>query len=223
MYSVVLMAALSTGSAGTECCFGNWCCAHGYPNTGYGSGCYGCYGGWYGGEYGGWFGGISGYHGAYGGCYGGCYGVYGCQGCYGGWSCYGSNYGGCYGYGGGYDGGVYGPYNPMPPAGDKQPEILPIPKDKEEARAKVVVEVPAQAKLYIDDQLMPNKAGKRTFVTPPLQAGQTYYYDVKLVTVQGGQEVAQTTRVVLRPGEVQTASFGNQPGNGIVTASAGKR
>jgi uncharacterized protein (TIGR03000 family) len=243
MYSVVIMAALTTSSASPDCCFrGGWY-HNGAPNyyhTGYGTGCYGCYGGYYGGEYGRFppfytgdhwspygpytidnFGGLgSGYGGYYGGGgYGGYYGVYGCAGCYGGWSGYGSNHGGCYGHG-----GYYGPVAPMPGVPyDKMPEQLPNPKDsKQEARAKVVVEVPAQAKLYIDDQLMPDKAGKRTFVTPPLQSGQTYYYDVKLVTVQDGREIAQTTRVILRPGELQTASFG-PPAGGTATASASKR
>jgi hypothetical protein len=74
MYSMVLMAALTTGSVAPECHRWGGCCG---CYGGYGGGCYGgCYGG-YGGCYGG---------GGWGGCYG-CWGGYsswGCCGCYGG-------------------------------------------------------------------------------------------------------------------------------------------
>ncbi|MGE3804669.1 MAG: TIGR03000 domain-containing protein [Gemmataceae bacterium] len=62
MYSVVLMAALSTGAADVNCHWGCGWRSHGCYSC---YGCYGCYG--------------------CGGCYG-CYGCYGCGGCYG---CYG--------------------------------------------------------------------------------------------------------------------------------------
>jgi uncharacterized protein (TIGR03000 family) len=210
MYSVVLMAALTAGSASQDCCWGgcNWGGGHGYSGC-YGGcyGCYGCYGGGYGG-YGGCYGGCyGGGYGSYGGCYG-CYG--GCGGCYGGWSCYG-----CYG------GMSVSPYTPVMPPVDKGPapeKIAPPAKiGGDLTRAKVVIDVPAQARLYIDDQVMPDKAGKRTFVTPPLQRGQTYFYDVKLEVVQNGQPQVQTTRVVLRSGDVVAATF-NSANTGTAVA-----
>jgi uncharacterized protein (TIGR03000 family) len=98
----------------------------------------------------------------------------------------------------------------------------PIGVDKKDGlQAKVVIDVPVQASLYIDGQLMPNKAGKRTFVTPALQAGQTYYYDIKLVQVQNGQEQVQTSRVLLRPGQAVAANF-ERASTGIVTVAAPK-
>jgi uncharacterized protein (TIGR03000 family) len=105
MYSVILMAALTTGGDATtfNCrgCFGGW--------GGWGArhGCRGYYGGCYGSYYG--CNGCSGYNGYSGcngcsGCYGGYGGVYtyasigyygygcwgyGCNGCYGGYGCHG--------------------------------------------------------------------------------------------------------------------------------------
>jgi uncharacterized protein (TIGR03000 family) len=217
MYGVVLMAAMTAGSATPDCTWGSHGCNGCYGSFGghnY-AGCYGWYGGCHGcwgGCYGGWGG--NGGFGCYGGSSGyGCYGGYGCAGCYGGWSCYGSGYGGCYG-------GYQQPITVVPT--DKVPvEKLPKPKDDKEqtSRAKVVIDVPAQAKLYIDDQLMPEKAGKRTFVTPVLKAGQTYYYDVKIVVTREGQEQAQTTRVLLQAGEVVAATFAPAANNnGTATA-----
>jgi uncharacterized protein (TIGR03000 family) len=214
MYGVVLMAAMTAGSASPDCCFSQWR-SHGCNGGCYGGCNGGCYGGGYGGCYGGCYGG-----GCYGGGYGGgysCYGAYGCYGCYGGWSCYGSGYS-CYGSNG------YSPYHQMVPM-DPKGEKLPLPKTDKDAkddtsRAKVIIDVPAEAKLYIDDKLMPTKAGKRTFVTPALKPG-SYYYDVKLVLVRDGQVQTETTRVVLRPGEVVAASFpGLQNGAGTAVAQS---
>lgn len=190
MYSVVLMAALTSGSATPD--FGRR-----------GNGCYGgCYGcnGCYGGGYG-WGRG----HGGYGGCYGG-YG--GCYGCYGGWSCYG----GCYGY------STYSPYHPIMPGAEKVPapdikEKVPAPGKKDEStsspRATLVVEVPADAKLFIDDQPMKTTSAKRTFQTPPLQPGQQYYYMVRVEVVRDGEVKTETRRVIIRPGEEARAAFPN--------------
>ncbi len=230
MYSVVLMAALSAGTASQDCCFTNscnWCGSHNY------SSCYGgCYGGCYGASYSGCSG--FGYSGCYGGCYGSCYGAsysgcagFGYSGCYGGSyggsGCYGSS--GCYGCSGCYGGMIVSPYTtpPMMPGTEmKKTESIPAPQpDKKETQAKVVIDVPATASLYIDGQLMPKKAGTRTFVTPTLQPGQTYYYDIKLVQVEDGREQVQTSRVLLRPGEVVAATF-DRAATGITTVAAPK-
>jgi uncharacterized protein (TIGR03000 family) len=198
MYGVVLMAALTTGAT-TKAVVG----------AGLDCGCYG---------------------GGHSGCYGGCYGaatavmVAAGGGCYGGgWGGYA---GGCYGAYGGYGSGYnYGPT--IVPSGGSggMPEKLGPPSkqdQKDQSRAKVIIDVPAQAKLYIDDQPMSNKTGQRTFVTPPLERGQTYFYDVKIVVTVDGQEKAQTQRVVLRAGEVVAAEFRSAP-SGTATAQGSGR
>jgi uncharacterized protein (TIGR03000 family) len=182
MYSMVLMAALTTGSNAPDCGLLRHC---GHANYGC-AGCTGCYGGGcYGGAcYGG------GYYGGYGSYYGsmGCHGCYGC----GGWS----------GYGAGSD------YRVMPPADgkDKKDEK----KEKESARpdkARLIVEVPADAKLYIDDQLMKSTATTRSFSTPTLEAGQSYYYEVRVEVVRDGKTFEGSKRVIVRAGEQIRAAF----------------
>jgi len=200
MYSLVLMTALTTGTATPA--WGHRCCGcHGYSacNGCYGcSGCYGCRGchGCYGcyGNYG--------CYGCYGyGCYGGCLG---CSGCYGGWSCYGSGYG-CT---------CYGQIIVVPEK--KAPEQGPEPKKKkktdgDETRARLIVQLPADAKLFIDGTLMKSTAEKRTFITPVLRPEQTYFYDLRAEVVRDGRTVASTQRVILRPGESVQASFPSLP------------
>ncbi len=185
MYSLVLMAALTT-SAEEPGCWGKWC------------GCRGAYAGCYGG---------------YGGCYG-CYGAYGgCYGCYGGG--YGYGYGasyGCYGgcVGGGWGISNYAPVNPyqapssLPPASEQ----IPAPKKASlSTQGKLIVAVPADAKLYIDDQLMKTTAGERTFRTPQLQKGQAYYYIIRAEVVRDGQPQSLTKQVIVRAGEESRAAF----------------
>jgi len=154
----------------------------------------GCYGGGYGGCYGGGYGGC---HGGYGGCYGGGYG----GGCYGG---YGRTMG-CYGGGSGYSGGpAYGPA----PGTRRQGEQIPPPKRSEEeetssapAPATIVVSLPADARLTFDGAATEARSALRTFLSPPLERGQAYYYTVRAETVRNGQTLSTTKQVVVRAGQ----------------------
>jgi len=228
MYSVVLMAAMTAGQAAPAWgCHGRWggwgCCGC----TGYVSSCTGCRGGCYGGCWGGCHGWRHGCHGgcrggSYAGCCGGCYGGYygGCHGCYGG--CHGCS--GCCG-GSNYAPTVVPQGAPKPPA----PEAVPAPKKVGELpgqtdRAQLVVEVPAEAKLYVDDHLMNTASKRRVFNTPTLQPGQTYFYVVRAELTRDGQIFSSSRQVIIRPGEIIQASFSdldlmaNTPLNGRVTA-----
>jgi len=192
MYSVILMAALTTGAEAPACGHG-WSSCHGCYSSSYGchgcSGCYGCHG-------------YSGCHGCYG-----CSGYYGCSGCYGGYGgCYGAWYGygsySCQGYWGCYGAPVVPSIAPIAaPMGDKVPEKKPSTDLGNPNRAKLIVEVPADAKLYIDDQLMKTTASVRTFNTPVLEKGEAYYYIVRAEVVRDGKVVAQTKQVIIRAGE----------------------
>ena len=241
MYTVVLMAALTTTSSAPD--FGHRCngCSgcHGWGGGGGlfhrgGHGCHGCSG--YGCN------GCSGY-----GCNGcsGCYGGYGCAGCYGGygggWGAYaawgGGHYGsfycsGCYGCYGGYS--CYGmpgpggatyvspgltwpnrPYN-APPV-----EETPLPKKKgEQARAKVRIEIPADAKLYVDGILMKTTSDVRLFQTPDLTSGMTYVYELRAELVRNNQTFTESQRLVVRPGEQFSASFAGLEEKAAAAAAA---
>jgi uncharacterized protein (TIGR03000 family) len=205
MYSLVLMAALSTGADTVACGF-RCGCHGGYGCSGYS--CGGCNGG-----YGGCHGGYGCYGGGWGGCYGASYG-----GCWGG--CYGSYYGGCYG-GWGYYGGCWGcmggpgapvmttPATPTGPAGERIPTAPEKKSSSLEPSARLLVELPADAKLYVDDHLMQTTSERREFRTPALLRGQTYYYVLKAEIVRDGDVVTETKRVLVRAGETVSANFGD--------------
>ena len=190
MYSLVLMAALTTstetvawghrhGCHGCQGCYASSC--------GGGYGCHGCYGG------GGHGYGCAGWS----GCWGGCYGSY--YGCYGGWG----SYGGCW--------GCHGAPAMVPAAPPS--EMAPVAPEKKstalEQPARLLVELPADAKLYVDDHVMRTTAGRREFRTPSLARGQTYFYILKAEIVRDGDVVTDTKRILVRAGETATASFGD--------------
>lgn len=212
MFSVVLMAALATGSSTPGWHWGNGCQGgskgcHGGCNGCYGGG-YGCYGSGYG-CYGGCSGCYGGCRGSYSGCWGcngGCYGSYTspyqCHGCYGCYGCFG-----CSGY-------TPVPLVPSTPAAPSGPaEKIPAPKPEEKkasaSTAKLIVDMPADAQLYVDDQVMKTTSAQRVFNTPALEQGQTYFYMLRVEMMRDGKPQTETKRVLVRAGEVTRASFTN--------------
>jgi uncharacterized protein (TIGR03000 family) len=217
MYSVVLMAALTTGGGAADFCHHG---AHGY--SGISCTCNGCYGGsYYGAPYGpgfiagsGCWGCYGGYGGGYGGCCGGCWGCYGGSWGYGGgaidYNCFGCH--GCYGCYGGFSCTGFDPYGPNAAT----PEVIPAPKPDEKKggtssvapdRAKVIVQLPAGAKLYVDNQPIKTSADNQAFNTPQLQPGQTYYYEVRAEAVRDGKTVVESKRVLVRAGQEVSVAF----------------
>lgn len=265
MYTVVLMAAMTAGSATPDWHFRRGCHGcHGVSHAGC-HGCVGCVGGCLGGGV------------PYGGSCLGTWGGYSCAGpgstCYGCWGCVGLNHGstvysapdcygfgvgaghgglgisfqchGCYGAYGGWScygsptpaslgGGVYTDPNtppvtnepgntggavPPPPAKDL-PKI-DLPKgEQSKARSKVIIDVPQDAKLYIDGQLMKSTAARRVFQTPDLVVGMDYFYEVKIEVTRDGKTTFQERRVIVRPGLDVTTAFAEPTRTDVLTAQA---
>jgi uncharacterized protein (TIGR03000 family) len=91
-------------------------------------------------------------------------------------------------------------------------------------RASVVVEVPAEAGLFVDGQSVPMPSRTQTFDTPALAPGQTYYYTMRAVGDREGQLISQTKRVEVRAGETVRVSFADlQPESGAAVARVSVR
>ncbi len=201
MYSVVLMAALSTGGGAESTGF----FFNGCNGCGGCSGCYGYSAGW----------GCNGCNGCRGGC-GGCMGFLGathyrggCHGCAGscyGAGCRGASYGctGCFG-----SAPAVTPYRVIDYKAAKPEELKSKPKPEPGKsgslapnRARILVELPADARLYIDEHLTKGGTDVRSFTTPELQLGQEYFYEVRAEQLRDGEVIAQATeRITFRPGE----------------------
>lgn len=213
MYSVVMMMALSGGAdlpalgrrhgGGCDGCQGSSAC------SGYGCSGSGCEGGRHSGR-------RSRRH--HSDCCG-SYAAPSCCGSHGGYSsgCYGGGYmmGGCSGgyMMGGCSGGMHmeghqmeghqmeGHGRDKPPVKEKERKD----GDKDEASlaspATLVVSLPADAKLMIDDYATMSTSGVRTFSSPVLPAGREFVYSLKAVVVQDGRSVSTTRDVTVRAGE----------------------
>jgi uncharacterized protein (TIGR03000 family) len=142
-----------------------------------------------------------------GGCWGGYGGAYG----YGGglnYNCFGCH--GCYGCAGSFGCGGYNPYGQQ-----SNPEQIPAPKVEGKPgttsvapdRAKVIVQLPAGAKLFVDDQPIRTSSDNEAFNTPKLERGQTYYYEVRAEAVHDGKTVVESKRILVRPGQEVTVAF----------------
>jgi uncharacterized protein (TIGR03000 family) len=120
-------------------------------------------------------------------------------------------------------------------------EKIGAPKKTEKStgkdgQARLIIEVPADAKLYVDDQLMKTTSNRRVFSTPPLEDGLDYYYILRAEVVKttsnrrvfstppledgldyyyilrtevvrDGETMSQTKRVIVRAGEETRATF----------------
>jgi uncharacterized protein (TIGR03000 family) len=216
MYSVVLLAALSSGSHSPGWLFTGHPAPYPYNIS---STCTGCYGGSYYGApycactgcYGLCWGDGGGYYGGGGGYGGGCFGCYGGHWCEGlDYNCFGCH--GCYGCAGSFRCGGDTPYGTTQSA----PEPVPPPRPEQRKpgntsvapdRAKVIVQAPSDVKLYFDEQPIKVAGESQSFRTPQLQRGQTYFYEVRAEAVRDGQTVVERKRLTVRAGQEVTVSF----------------
>ena len=73
--------------------------------------------------------------------------------------------------------------------------------------AGVTVKLPADARLYVDGVLCPLTTASRSFDTPELNAGQSYYYTLKAEVVRAGKKHANSQRVLVEAGKQVTVEF----------------
>jgi uncharacterized protein (TIGR03000 family) len=204
----------------------------GFHHGGYAS-CHGCCGGCCGGCWGGCFGGCGGC----GGCCGGCLGGAACGGCYGCYAggpdiFSGIGYAGFGGY------GNYGMYGTVPvyaapvyatplfesqpldyrPTNTKPPEAEPLKIKPTEvkpkltaapANASLLIRVPADAKVYIDGNLMRSKSTERLFTSPEIEPGTPYFYMLRVEREKDGKTVQEVRRVTVMAGETSRLDFDN--------------
>jgi uncharacterized protein (TIGR03000 family) len=187
----------------------------------------GCHGAFHGGCLGAGVGCWGGCVGAGVGCWGGCVGAG--VGCFGagvgclGAGCVGAGFGvGCIGGTGcwGWGPAVGAPWIdavPVPPVMTAPAvPIAPPPagtgeegkKDESAlAPARLTVELPVAARLFVDGSPVAGSGSSRRFHTPDLPAGQAFFYDLRAEVEVNGRVETEERRVVVRAGEVVTASF----------------
>jgi len=63
------------------------------------------------------------------------------------------------------------------------------------------ISVPADAKVYLQDQLMTTEGAQRRFVTPMIEAGMQHLYTVKVEVVRDGQTLSKTAQTTVTSGQ----------------------
>jgi uncharacterized protein (TIGR03000 family) len=74
-------------------------------------------------------------------------------------------------------------------------------------QALVEVRVPANAQVWFDGDPTQQRGTDRMFVSPPLQSGKRYHYDVKAQWNENGRTVDKTRTVHVEPGAHVTVDF----------------
>src|SRR6516164_9664964 len=77
--------------------------------------------------------------------------------------------------------------------------------DMEQARAEnrvmLNIQAPAGANLWISDVFVGQGDGNRQFISPPLEYGRNYIYDVKASWMQDGREMTSTRSFAFQGGQ----------------------
>lgn len=158
----------------------------------------------------------------------------------GGWGSSGGGSSGGSVYGGGYyspsvivpEGEYYGPAKSLPPAGapaDVVPRDTAPPADApapapggststQRADGMLIVEVPTDAKIYVNGRLTSTPGEVREYVSRNLAHGYNYAYEVRAEVQRDGQTITDTKRVDLRAGESTKLAFNLAPSADIETA-----
>jgi uncharacterized protein (TIGR03000 family) len=90
----------------------------------------------------------------------------------------------------------------------KPPETAPKPMTMVDPNAATIVVTGAKdAKLTIGGLVSANNGDTRTMVSPALDAGQVYHYDLTAEVVREGQTVKLTQAVTVRPGETTNVAL----------------
>jgi uncharacterized protein (TIGR03000 family) len=204
MYSIVMLAAMTSAPENPDFCCKGSCC--------YTASCYGCYGG-----------------GGYskccfcGGC---CTPTYtGCYGCYGG---YAPMNGTTQAPPAQMPQGQFIIEFAPPPKKDEPKKKDPmketsVPSDK----AQVVVYLPPDAKLIAEGQITDGVGAERVFLSPSLPEGKDFHYTLKIEYKDGNETKTSTAKLTVRAGHRSEVDFNIQaksavtanPPTGTTTAS----
>ena len=90
---------------------------------------------------------------------------------------------------------------PLRPSIDALPEVTTLRAGPLTETASIRVRLPADARLTFQGVVTAPTGGDRRFVTPPLEVGRNYYYDVEATWNEGGRPVRESRQVQVRAGD----------------------
>lgn len=118
------------------------------------------------------------------------------------------------------------PMNPTPMPGPLDPtNPPPLPMDPGAARASssglIAVEVPADAKVFINGAATRSTGTHREYISRNLQPGLDYTYEIRVEWTKAGVPARETRTVTLRAGGATELAFGGASEPAVKVAAAG--
>jgi uncharacterized protein (TIGR03000 family) len=77
----------------------------------------------------------------------------------------------------------------------------------DDGSALIVVDLPPDATLKVDDTLTKSTTSNRVFMTPPLESGRIYQYTLTAEVMRDGVQQTVTRQVTVRAGEETRVSL----------------
>jgi len=139
-----------------------------------------------------------GYAGGYG--FAGCWACYGCHGC-----------AGCYGCHGCYGGYAVAPAAVAPVAAAP---AAPSTTIRASDAATVVVQMPADARLFVEGQRLRVDPTTNSFKTPALEKDARYLYTLKIEVTRDGRTVTESKDIEVAAGATTRVRFSEPPADG---------
>ncbi len=90
-----------------------------------------------------------------------------------------------------------------------------LPLDDDTNRGRVLVRLPADAKLYVEGKPLSVTNGERTFVTPPLPADREAVYTFKVEYTRDGDTVAHSRKVKVKANGTTVVDFADPTGTAV--------
>src|SRR5262249_43377877 len=97
-----------------------------------------------------------------------------------------------------------------PPKGQEEKLPPPDKKTATSAPAKLLVELPAEGKLFVDGQRIRTTSERQEFNTPALEKGSTYYYEMRVESGRDGKSMSESKRILVKAGEQVRATFSEE-------------
>jgi uncharacterized protein (TIGR03000 family) len=92
-------------------------------------------------------------------------------------------------------------YPPAPFPAEPSPPPPPPDPSNDPSRAKITLKVPLTAEVYVEGNRLEQNGAVRQIVTPQLEPGRRYYYEVSVRWLSEGQVVEQRMELGFRAGD----------------------
>ena len=79
--------------------------------------------------------------------------------------------------------------------------------DKNAAPARITVKLPEDARLWVDNVECPLTTAVRSFNTPPLERGRSYFYTMRVQLNRTGEAAGDSQRVTIAAGSQVEVDF----------------